>query len=45
MRKRFKQLYPENRLTYLLDSCVVLMVLCFVLLIRLWVFRSPAPGK
>ena len=45
MRKRFKQLYPENRLTYLLDSCVVLMVLCFALLIRLWVFGSPPPGK
>ena len=38
VRKRFKQLYPKNSLVLLLDSCVVLMVLCFVILIRYWVF-------
>jgi hypothetical protein len=38
VRKRFKQLYPENRLVLLLDSSVVLIVLCFVLLVRFWVF-------
>jgi hypothetical protein len=38
VRRRFKQLYPGNRLVFLLDSCVVLMVLCFVLEIRFWVF-------
>ena len=40
VRRRFKQLYPENRLVVLLDSCVVLMAVCFVFLIRFWVFGS-----
>lgn len=38
VRKRFKQLYPGNRLVLLLDSCVVMMILSFILLIRFWVF-------
>ena len=38
VRRRFKRLYPKNRLVFLLDSCVFLMVLCFLLLIRFWVF-------
>jgi hypothetical protein len=38
VRRRFKQLYPGDRLVLLLDSCVVLMVLCFIFLIRFWVF-------
>ena len=38
VRKRFKRLYSGNRLVLLLDSSVVLMFLCFVLLIRFWVF-------
>lgn len=38
VRKRFKQLYPGNKLTALLDSCLVMMVLCFIFLIRVWVF-------
>jgi hypothetical protein len=38
VRKRFKQLYPGNRLVFLLDSCVVMMILCFLFLIRFWVF-------
>ncbi len=38
VRKRFKQLYPGNRLVLLLDSSVVLMVLSFVLVIRYWAF-------
>lgn len=38
VRKRFKQLYPGNKLILLLDSCFVMMVLCFILLIRFWVF-------
>jgi hypothetical protein len=45
VRRRFKQLYPANRLAFLLDFCVVLMVLCFLLLIRFWVFGSPPPGN
>lgn len=38
VRKRFKQLYPENKLVFLLDLCVVTMILSFLLLIKLWVF-------
>lgn len=38
VRKRFRQLYPGNSLVLLLDSCVVLMILCFVFLIKFWVF-------
>jgi hypothetical protein len=38
VRKRFKQLYPGNRLVFLLDSCAVMMILCFIFLIRFWVF-------
>ena len=38
VRKRFKQLYPGNKLVFLLDSCFVMMILGFVLLIRFWVF-------
>jgi hypothetical protein len=37
-RRRFKQLYPGNRLVFLLDSCVAVMILSFILLIRYWVF-------
>jgi hypothetical protein len=32
VRKRFKQLYPGSRLIFLLDSCLFLMILCFVFL-------------
>ena len=39
VRKRFKELYPESRLTLLLDSCVVLIVVCFLVLLRVWVFN------
>jgi hypothetical protein len=38
VRKRFKHLYPGNRLLFLLDSCLVAMILCFILLVRFWVF-------
>lgn len=38
VRKRFKRLYPESKLTLLLDLCFVLMVVCFALLVRFWVF-------
>ena len=38
VRKRFKELYPESRLTLLLDLCVILMVVCFLVLLRVWVF-------
>jgi hypothetical protein len=32
VRKRFKQLYPGSRLVFLLDSCLFLMILCFLFL-------------
>jgi len=38
VRRRFKRLYPNHRLVFLLDSCLVLMILCFIFLIRSWVF-------
>ena len=38
VRKRFKQLYPGDKLALLLDSCVVLMILSFMAVIRFWVF-------
>jgi len=38
VRKRFKQLYPKNRLTFALDSCMALMLVSFVLIVRYWVF-------
>jgi len=38
VRRRFKELYPENRLVFLLDCCVGLMILSFIVLIRFWVF-------
>lgn len=38
VRKRFKQLYPGNKLVLLLDSCLVMMVVCFIFVVRFWVF-------
>jgi hypothetical protein len=37
VRKRFKELYPGNRLVLLLDSCLVAMIVAFILLIKFWV--------
>lgn len=39
VRRRFKELYPESRLTLLLDSCMILMAICFLVLLRVWVFH------
>ncbi len=38
VRTRFKQLYPGDTLAWLLDSSEVIMFLCFIFLIRFWVF-------
>ena len=38
VRRRFKQLYPGDRLVLVLDSCVAIMAVCFVLVVRFWVF-------
>jgi hypothetical protein len=40
VRKKYKQLYPASKLTLLRDLLLILMVLCFLLLIRFWVFGS-----
>jgi hypothetical protein len=40
VRKKYKQLYPAGKLVLLRDLFLILMVLCFLLLIRLWVFGS-----
>lgn len=37
VRGRFKRLYPESKLVLLHDLCVVLLVLCFLVLVRYWV--------
>ena len=39
VRRIFKELYPGSKLVFLLDSCLVLMILCFAFLVRFWVFR------
>jgi hypothetical protein len=39
VRRKYKQLYPESKLTLLLDLCVILMVVCFAILIRVWVLN------
>jgi hypothetical protein len=39
VRKKFKRLHPESRLTFLLDLCVILMLVCFPALLWMWVFR------
>jgi hypothetical protein len=38
VRKQFKQLYPGNKLVFLLDSCLVMMIFCFIFLVKFWVF-------
>lgn len=41
VRTRFRRLYPGSRLILLHDSCIVILVLCFIALLRLWVFNQP----
>ena len=38
VRKQFKQLYPKSNLVLLLDVCLLMMILCFLSLVRFWVF-------
>ncbi len=45
VRRRFKQLYPKNRLVFLLDSCIALMLCCFIFLIGFWVFGNSSGGR
>jgi hypothetical protein len=45
VRKRYKQYYPASKLALVADLCLILMLLCFLLLIRFWVFGSSSAGK
>ena len=38
VRGRFKQLFPGDRLSILLGSCIIAMVVAFVFIVRFWVF-------
>ena len=38
VRKTFKRLYPGDKFVLLLDGCVVVMIVCFVCLVKFWVF-------
>lgn len=38
VRKRFRQLYPENNRVLALDTCLVVMLVSFVVVVRFWVF-------
>ena len=45
VRKTHRQLYPANRLVFLLDPCIILMVLCFLFLARFWVFGNSSAAN
>ena len=38
VRRTFKRLYPGDKFVLLLDGCVVMMIICFVCLVKFWVF-------
>ena len=38
VRRTFKQTYPRDKMVVALDASVVTMVLCFLVVIRYWVF-------
>ena len=38
VRAKFRQLYPGNSLLPLQNLCLLIMILCFIALVRLWVF-------
>jgi hypothetical protein len=38
VRTKFKQLYPRSKLTFLLNLCRAMRVLCFLGILRFWVF-------
>jgi hypothetical protein len=45
VRKRYKLLCPASKLALLADLFLILMVLCFLLLIRFWVFGSSSVSR
>lgn len=38
VRKKFKKQFPQSKLVFYLDTCVVVMVACFAVVIKFWVF-------
>lgn len=38
VRRRFKELYPADKLIRVLDSCLLVTLLCCILGIKFWVF-------
>lgn len=38
VRKTFKRLYPGDRFVLLLDGSVLVMIVCFICLVKFWVF-------
>jgi hypothetical protein len=45
VQKTHKQLYPASRLVFLIDLCIILMVLCFLFLIRFWIFENSSAAN
>ena len=39
VRQRFKQLYPGNKLLYILNACIAMMVLAFIVSIKFFVLQ------
>ena len=40
IRRKYKMLYPDGGLVRLVDGCTALMVICFLVLLRYWVFAG-----
>jgi hypothetical protein len=43
VRKRYREFFPGSKLPFLVNVCVVLMLVSFALGVKFWVFGS-APG-
>jgi len=39
VRNRFKTLYPGNKLIYVPGVCAIVMVVCFISLVKFWVLQ------
>lgn len=39
IRETYKRLYPAGKLLFLADLCLILMIVCFLLLVKFWVFE------
>ena len=45
VRRKYKSFCPAGRLIRLADTCLVLMVVCFFIILRYWVFANPPIAK